>query len=52
LAGASASGLVSYLHNGTAIPMVSVMAGSACISLVVLFGTALFMKKDLDTSCN
>jgi DHA1 family bicyclomycin/chloramphenicol resistance-like MFS transporter len=52
VAGASASGLVSYLHNGTATPMVSVMAGSACISLVVLFGTALFMKKDLDTSCN
>ena len=28
VAGASASGLVSFLHNGTAIPMVSVMAGS------------------------
>jgi DHA1 family bicyclomycin/chloramphenicol resistance-like MFS transporter len=37
VAGASASGLVSYLHNGTAIPMVSVMAGCAGISLMVLF---------------
>jgi len=45
VAGASASGLVSFLHNGTAIPMVSVMAGSACISLLVLACAPLLLKQ-------
>lgn len=46
VAGASASGLVSYLHNGTAIPMVSVMAGCAGISLMVLYGAAAWAKPE------
>lgn len=36
MAGASASALVSYLHNGTAQPMVSMMFGCAVLSLVIL----------------
>ena len=46
VAGASASGLVSYLHNETAIPMVSVMAGCAGISLMVLYGAAAWAKPE------
>lgn len=34
--GAIASAAVSYLHNGTAVPMVSMMTGCAVVSLVVL----------------
>ena len=49
VAGASASGLVSYLHNGTALPMVSVMAGCTCLGLVVLCESALFTKRQLAT---
>jgi DHA1 family bicyclomycin/chloramphenicol resistance-like MFS transporter len=37
-AAALASGLVSYLHNGTAMPMLSLMAGSTSICLVLLRG--------------
>ena len=47
VAGASASALVSYLHNGTALPMVSVMAGCTCLSLLVLCESALFAKRQL-----
>jgi DHA1 family bicyclomycin/chloramphenicol resistance-like MFS transporter len=36
---ASASGLVSYLHNGTAMPMLSLMAGCAIVCLVLLRGS-------------
>jgi len=46
VAGASASGLLSYLHNGTAIPMVAVMAGCAGISLAVLHGAAVSAKPE------
>jgi MFS transporter, DHA1 family, multidrug resistance protein len=43
--GALASALVSYLYNGTAMPMVRVMAGCTSISLAVLGGNALFIRK-------
>lgn len=43
--GALASGLVSYLYNGTAMPMIWVMAGCTSISLAVLGGDALFIRK-------
>jgi hypothetical protein len=33
---ASASGLVSYLYNGTAMPMLWLMAGCASVCLVLL----------------
>ncbi|OPX95082.1 MAG: Bicyclomycin resistance protein [Syntrophorhabdus sp. PtaB.Bin006] len=46
VAGASASGLVSYLYNGTAMPMIWVMAGCTGISLLVLSGSGLFMKRE------
>ena len=45
VAGALASGLVSYLHNGTIIPMTGMMAGCTGISLLLLFGSALFMGR-------
>lgn len=35
-AGASASALVSYLHNGTAVPMASMMFGCTAVSLAIL----------------
>lgn len=44
IAGGSASWLLSYLFNGTALPMVFVMVGCTCISLVMLVIGALFMK--------
>lgn len=44
--GASASGLVSYLYDGTAMPMIWVMAGCTGISLLVLSGSGLFMKRE------
>jgi DHA1 family bicyclomycin/chloramphenicol resistance-like MFS transporter len=47
VAGASASALVSYLHNGTALPMVAVMAGCTCLSLLVLCESALFARRQL-----
>lgn len=34
--GALSSGLVSYLHNGTTVPMAAVMAGCATLSLFIL----------------
>ncbi|MGK6351200.1 multidrug effflux MFS transporter [Parapedobacter sp. DT-150] len=34
--GALSSGLVSYFHNGTTIPMAGMMAGCACLSLFIL----------------
>jgi MFS transporter, DHA1 family, multidrug resistance protein len=46
VAGALSSGLVSYLHNGTIIPMAGMMAGCTCISLVLLFGSALFLGRN------
>ena len=45
IVGALASALVSYLHNETAMPMIWVMAGCTSISLIVLGGSALFIKK-------
>jgi len=39
VAGASASALVSYLHNGTAMPMIALMGCCAAISLLLLGGT-------------
>lgn len=42
--GASASGLVSYLYNGTAMPMIWVMAGCTGVTLLVLGGSGLLMK--------
>jgi DHA1 family bicyclomycin/chloramphenicol resistance-like MFS transporter len=44
VAGALSSGLVSYLYNGTIMPMVSMMAGCTCISLLLLFGAGLVVK--------
>jgi DHA1 family bicyclomycin/chloramphenicol resistance-like MFS transporter len=44
-AGALSSGLVSYLHNGTIMPMVSMMAGCTCIGLLLLFGSVLVVNK-------
>ncbi|EMR02131.1 Sulfonamide resistance protein [Cesiribacter andamanensis AMV16] len=38
LTGALASGLVSYLHNGTPMPMAFIMAGGASLSLLILLG--------------
>jgi len=40
VAGALSSGLLSYLHNGTIIPMVSIMAGSTFLGLLLLLGSA------------
>lgn len=37
--GALSSALVSYFHNGTAIPMAMVMAGCACLSLTIVLLT-------------
>ncbi|MCX5805831.1 MAG: multidrug effflux MFS transporter [Proteobacteria bacterium] len=45
ITGALASALVSYLYNGTAMPMIWVMSGCTSISLAVLLGDALFIKK-------
>ena len=45
LAGASASGLVSYLHDGTAMPMIWVMAGCTGASLAILGGGAFLMNR-------
>ncbi|WP_257667766.1 multidrug effflux MFS transporter [Parapedobacter tibetensis] len=36
--GALSSAMVSYFHNGTAIPMASVMAGCAFLSLIIVLG--------------
>ncbi|OPY81236.1 MAG: Bicyclomycin resistance protein [Syntrophorhabdus sp. PtaU1.Bin153] len=44
--GASASGLVSYLYDGTAMPMIWVMAGCTGFTLLVLSGSGLFMKRE------
>jgi DHA1 family bicyclomycin/chloramphenicol resistance-like MFS transporter len=45
VAGALSSGLVSYLHNGTIMPMVWMMAGCTCIGLLLLFGSALVRQQ-------
>lgn len=45
VAGALSSGLVSYLHNGTIMPMVSIMAGCTCIGLLLLFGSGLVVNR-------
>jgi DHA1 family bicyclomycin/chloramphenicol resistance-like MFS transporter len=47
VAGAVASGFVSFLHNGTIIPMVGMMAGCTGISLLLLFGPGLFSKRNV-----
>lgn len=39
VAGALSSALASYLHNGTIMPMVAVIAASTCIGLLPLFGS-------------
>ncbi len=39
VAGALSSGLLTWLHNGTIIPVVSIMAGTTCIGLILLFGS-------------
>jgi MFS transporter, DHA1 family, multidrug resistance protein len=44
VAGASASGLVSYLHNGTVMPMIWVMTGCSSIGLMVLGRGALLKR--------
>jgi len=44
-AGASASALLSHLYNGTAMPMIWVMAGCTSLSLVMLGGGRLLMSK-------
>jgi DHA1 family bicyclomycin/chloramphenicol resistance-like MFS transporter len=49
VAGALSSGLVSYLHNGTIMPMVSMMAGCTCIVLLLLFGSALIVNRAPET---
>jgi len=43
--GAVSSGLLSYLHNGTIVPMVSMMAGCTCVGLLLLLGSALAVKR-------
>jgi MFS transporter, DHA1 family, multidrug resistance protein len=45
IVGALASALVSYLHNGTVMPMIRVMAGCTSISLAVLIGSVLLIRK-------
>ncbi len=40
VSGALSSGLVSYLHNGTMMPMVLIMAGCTGLGLLLLFGVA------------
>ncbi|NLT21951.1 MAG: multidrug effflux MFS transporter [Syntrophorhabdus sp.] len=40
VAGALSSGLLTWLHNGTIIPVISIMAGTTCIGLILLFGSA------------
>jgi DHA1 family bicyclomycin/chloramphenicol resistance-like MFS transporter len=49
VAGALSSGLVSYLHNGTMMPMVLMMAGCTCISLLLLFGSVLVVNRAPET---
>ncbi len=43
--GAVSSGLLSYLHDGTIVPMASMMAGCTCVGLLLLFGSALIVNK-------
>lgn len=45
VSGAIASGLVSYLHNGTAIPMIWMMTGCSGVGLMILGGTTLLKQK-------
>jgi DHA1 family bicyclomycin/chloramphenicol resistance-like MFS transporter len=49
VAGALSSGLVSYLHNGTIIPMAGMMAGCTGTSLLMLSGATLFVKRNPGT---
>jgi MFS transporter, DHA1 family, multidrug resistance protein len=46
MAGAVASGLVSFLHNGTLFPMAGMMAGCTAISLLLLYGSVLFKQRN------
>ncbi|MFD2247086.1 multidrug effflux MFS transporter [Pontibacter ruber] len=48
--GALASALVSTLHNGTALPMTSVMAGATVVSLSLLLGFCKYSKRALEVS--
>ncbi len=45
VAGAAASGLVSYLHNGTAMPMIWLMAGCSAVGLAALVGGSRVKEK-------
>ena len=45
VSGAIASGLVSYLHNGTAMPMIWMMAGCSGVGLMILGGTTLLRNR-------
>ncbi len=45
VAAASASGSVSYLHNGTAMPMLSMMAACTTICLMLQRGSALVTRR-------
>jgi len=45
VAGASASALVSYLYNGTAMPMIWMMAGCSGVGLMVLGGGTLLRNR-------
>lgn len=45
--GAIASAIISTFHNGTAIPMVSVMAGTTVISLSLLLGFRHYSRRTL-----
>jgi DHA1 family bicyclomycin/chloramphenicol resistance-like MFS transporter len=45
VAGALSSGLLTWLHNGTIIPVISIMAGTTCIGLILLFGSAPIMDR-------
>lgn len=45
VSGAVASGLISYLHNGTAMPMIWMMAGCSGIGVMILGGTTLLREK-------
>jgi len=49
VAGALSSGLVSYLHNGTIMPMVLMMAGCTCIGLLILFCSASVVNRSTQT---
>ncbi len=45
LAGALASGLLTYFHNGTRIPMAAMMAACACLSFVLALTGSIFLRR-------